>query len=124
MTALEGSDSPLDIIYVYINYIYSSDSPSILYIHTYIYIYIYIYIYEITAYHDCSNEIKRYLLLERRAITNLNSILKNRAITLPTKLLFVNTMVFPVVTYGCESWTTKAECRRIDAFECGVGEDC
>ena len=50
-------------------------------------------------------------------MTNLTSILKNRAITLPTKLLFVNTMVFPVVTYGCESWTTKAECRRIDAFE-------
>ena len=73
---------------------------------------------KITKDGDCSNEIKRYLLLERRAMTNLNSILKNRAITLPTKLIFVNTMAFPIVTYRCESWTTKkVEHWRTDAFE-------
>ena len=73
---------------------------------------------------DCSHEIKRCLLLGRKAMTNLASILKCRDITLPTKVHLVKAMVFPVVTYGCESWTLKkAERRRIDAFELGVGED-
>ena len=67
---------------------------------------------------DCSHEIKRRLLLGRNAMTNLDSILKNRDITLPTKVHLVEAMVFPVVMYGCESWTIKkAEYRRIDAFE-------
>ena len=67
---------------------------------------------------DCSHEIKRCLLLGRKVITNLDSILKNRDITLPTKVHLVKAMVFPIVTYGCESWTIKkAERRRIDAFE-------
>ena len=72
-----------------------------------------------------SHEIKRCLLLGRKAMTNLDSILKSRDITLPTKVHLVKAMVFPVVMYGCESWTVKkAECRRIDAFElCGAGED-
>ena len=71
-----------------------------------------------TADGDCSHEIKRYLLLGRKAMTNLDSILKNRDITLLTKVRLVEAMVFPVVTYGCESWTIKkAERRRIDAFE-------
>ena len=66
----------------------------------------------------CSHEIKRHLLLGRRVVTNLDSILKSRDITLPTKVHLVKAMVFPVVTYGCESWTVKkAECQRIDAFE-------
>ena len=66
----------------------------------------------------CSHEIKRHLLLGRKAMTNLDSILKSRAITLPTKGCVVKAMVFRVVVYGCESWTIKkAECRRIDAFE-------
>ena len=73
---------------------------------------------KITADGDCSHEIKRCLLLGRQAMTNLDSILKSRDITLPTKFCLVKGMVFPVVTYGCESWTImKAECRRIDAFE-------
>ena len=73
---------------------------------------------KITADGDCSNEIKRHLLLGRKAMTNLDSILKSRDITLPTKVGLVMAMVFPVVMYGCESWTIKkAECRRIDAFE-------
>jgi len=73
---------------------------------------------KITADGDCSHEIKRRLLLGRKVMTNLDSILKNRYITLSTKVHLVKTMVFPVVTYGCESWTIKkAECRRIDAFE-------
>src|SRR5574342_147219 len=73
---------------------------------------------KITADGDCSHEIKRCLLLGRKALTNLGSVLKNRDITLPTKVHLVNTMVFPVVMYGCESWTIKkAEHRRIDAFE-------
>ena len=64
-----------------------------------------------TAYDDCSNEIKRHLLLGRKAMTNLESILKSRDITLPTKVCLVKAMVFPVVMYGCESWTVKkAEC--------------
>ena len=67
---------------------------------------------------DCSHEIKRCLLLGRKAMTNLDSILKNTDITLLTKVCLVKAMVFPVVMYGCESWTTqKAECRRMDAFE-------
>ena len=73
---------------------------------------------KIAADGDCSHEIKRRLLLGRKVITNLGSILKNRDITLPTKVRLVKAMVFPVVMYGCESWTIKkAECRRIDAFE-------
>ena len=73
---------------------------------------------KITADGDYSHEIKRHLLLERKVMTNLDSILKNRDITLPTKLRLVKAMVFPVVMYGCESWTVKkAECQRIDAFE-------
>ena len=73
---------------------------------------------KITADGDCSHEIKRCLLLGRKAMTNLDSILKSRDITLPTKVHLVKPMVFPVVMYGCESWTIKkAECRRIAAFE-------
>ena len=79
----------------------------------------FIFLYsKITADSVWSHEIKRCLLLGRKAMTNLDSILKSRDITLPTKLHLVKTMVFPVVTYGCESWTIKkAECWRIDAFE-------
>ena len=73
---------------------------------------------KITAGGDCSNEIKRRLLLRRKVMTNLDSILKSRDITLSTKVHLVKAMVFPVVMYGCESWTVKkAECRKIDAFE-------
>ena len=73
---------------------------------------------KITADGDCSHEIKRCLLLGRTTMTNLDSILKNRDITLPTKVCLVKVMVFPVVVYGCESWTIKkAECLRIDVFE-------
>ena len=73
---------------------------------------------KITAVGDCSCEIKRRLLLGRKAMTNLDSTLKSRDITLPTKVRLVKVMVFPVVMYGCESWTVKkAEHRRIDAFE-------
>ena len=73
---------------------------------------------KITADGDCSDEIKRGLLLGRIVMTNLDSMLKSRDITLPTKVHQVKAMVFPVVMYGCESWTAKkAECRRIDAFE-------
>ena len=73
---------------------------------------------KITAYGDCSHEIKRLLLLGRKVITNLDIILKSRDITLPTKVHLVKAMVFPVVMYGCESWTKKkAESERIDAFE-------
>ena len=73
---------------------------------------------KITADGDCRHEIKRHLLLGRKVMTNLDSILKIRDITLPTKVHLVKAMVFPVVMYGCESWTVKkAECRRIDAFE-------
>ena len=74
--------------------------------------------YRITADGDCSHEIKRRLLLGRKGLTNLDSILKSRDITLPTKVHLVKGMVFPVVMCGCESWTVKkAECQRIDAFE-------
>ena len=73
---------------------------------------------KITAHGDCSHEIKRRLLLGRRVMTNLDSIFKSRDITLATKVRLVKAMVFPVVMYGCESWSVKkAECRRIDAFE-------
>ena len=73
---------------------------------------------KITADGDCSHEIKRCLLLGRKVMTNLYSILKSRGITLPTKVHLVKAMVFPVVMYGCESWTIKkAECQRIDVFE-------
>ena len=73
---------------------------------------------KITADGDCSHEIKRCLLLERKAMTNLDNLLKSRDITLPTKVRLVKAMVFPVVIYGCESWTIKtAEHQRIDAFE-------
>ena len=78
----------------------------------------------ITADGDCSHEIKRCLLLGRKAITNLDNILKSRDITLPTKVHLVKAMVFPVVMCGCESWTIKkAERRRMDAFELWCGED-
>ena len=73
---------------------------------------------KITEDGDCSHEIKRHLLLRRKALTNLDSMLKSRDITLPTKVCIVKAMVFPVVMYGCESWTIKkAEHQRIDAFE-------
>ena len=73
---------------------------------------------KITADGDCSHEIRRRLLLGRKTITNLDSMLKSRDITLPTKARIVKAMVFPVVMYGCENWTVKrAECQRIDAFE-------
>ena len=73
---------------------------------------------KITADGDFSHEIKRHLLLGRKVMTNLDSIFKSRDITLPTKVCLIKAMVFPVVVYGCESWTVKkAECQRIDAFE-------
>ena len=73
---------------------------------------------KITADGDCSHEMKRCLLLGRKVMINLDSILKSREITLPTNVHLVKAMVFPVVMYGCESWTIKkAECQRIDAFE-------
>ena len=73
---------------------------------------------------DFSHEIKRHLLLGRKVMTNLDSIFKSRDITLPTKVHLVKAIVFPVVMYGCESWTVKkAECQRIDVLNCGVGED-
>ena len=79
---------------------------------------------KITADGDCSHEIKRHLLLGRKATTNLDSILKSRDITLPTKVCLIKAMFFPVVMYGCESWIVKkAERWRIDALNYGVGED-
>ena len=79
---------------------------------------------KITADGNCSHEIKRCLLLGRKVMTNLDSILKSRDITLPTKVHLVKAMVFLVVMYGCESWTIKkAECRRLMLLNCGVGED-
>ena len=73
---------------------------------------------KITADGDCSHEIKRCLLLGRKAMTNLDSILKSRDSTLPTKVCIVKSIILPVVMFGCDSWTVKkAECRRIDAFE-------
>ena len=74
--------------------------------------------FKITAHGDCSHEIKRHLLLGRKVMTKLGSILQSRDITFPTKVHLVKAMVFPVVMYGCESWTIKkAECQRIDTFE-------
>ena len=79
---------------------------------------------QIIADGDCSHEIKRRLLLGRKAMTNLDSILKSRDITLPTKVCLVKAMVFPVVMYGCESWTIKkAECEELMHLNCGVAED-
>ena len=79
---------------------------------------------KITADGDYSHEIKRRLLLGRKVMTNLDSIFKSRDITWPTKVRLFKAMVFPVVMYGCESWTImKAERQRIDALNCGVGED-
>ena len=80
---------------------------------------------KITADGDCSHEIKRLLLLGRKVMTNLDSILKSRDITLPTKVPLAKAMVFLVVVYGCESWTIKTvECQRMMLLNCGVGEDC
>ena len=79
---------------------------------------------KITADGDCSHEITRCLLLGRKVMINLDSIFKSRDIALPTKIRLVKAMVFPVVMYGCESWTVKKpERRRIDALNCGAGED-
>ena len=79
---------------------------------------------KITADSDCSHEIQRRLILGRKVMINLDSIFKSRDITLPTKVHLIKTMVFPVVIYGCESWTIKkAEHQRIDLLSCGVGED-
>ena len=79
---------------------------------------------KITADGDCSHEIKRCLLLGRKAVTNLDNMLQTRNITLPTKVHLIKAMVFPVVMYGCETWTIKkAEHQRTDAFERGIGED-
>ena len=79
---------------------------------------------KITVDGDCSDEIKRCLLLGRKAMTNLDSIFKSRDITLPTKVHLVKAMVFPVIMYECESWAVKkAERQRIDALNCDVGED-
>ena len=82
------------------------------------------YSLEITEDGDCSNEIKRCLLLGRKVMTNLDSILKSKDFTLPTKVRLVKAMVFPVVMYGCESWTIKkAEHEELMLLNCGVGED-
>ena len=79
---------------------------------------------KIKADDDCSHEIKRCLLLGRKVMINLDSILKSRDITLPTKVHLAKAMVFPVVMYGCESWTIKkAECQKLMLLNCGVGED-
>ena len=79
---------------------------------------------KITADGDCSHEIKRHLLLGRKVMTNIDSIFKSRDITLLTKVCLVKAMVFPVVMYGCESWTVKkAEHQRLMLLNCGVGED-
>ena len=81
---------------------------------------------KITADGDCSHEIKRSLLLGRKVMTNLDSILKSRDVTLPTKVYLVKAMVFPVVMYGCESWTIKkigSSAKDLILLNCGVGED-
>ena len=79
---------------------------------------------KITADSDCGHKMKRYLLLGRKVMTNLDSILKSRDITLPTRIHLVKAMIFPIFIYGCESWTIKkAEGRKINALNCGVGED-
>ena len=79
--------------------------------------------YKITADGDCSHEIKRRLLLGRKVMTNLDSRLKSRDITLPTKVCLVKAMVFPVVIYGCESWTLQLSAKELMFLSCGVGED-
>jgi len=79
---------------------------------------------KITANGDCSHEMKRHLVLGRKAMTSIDSELKSKGITFPTKVHTVKAMVFPVVMYGCESWTIKeADQQRIDLLNCGVGED-
>ena len=79
---------------------------------------------KITADGDCSHEIERHLLIRRKVMTNLDSILKSRDITFPTKVCLVKAMVFPVVRYGCESWTIKkANTKELMLLNCGVGED-
>ena len=78
---------------------------------------------KITAEGDCSHEIKRHLLLGRKAMTKLDSILKSRDITLPTKVCLVKAMVFPVVMYGCESWPVKLRAKELMLLNCGVGKD-
>ena len=78
---------------------------------------------KITADGDCNHEIKRHLLLGRKAMTNLDSIFKSRDITLPTKVCLVKALVFSVVIYGCESWTIKVKRQRMMILTCGVGED-
>ena len=78
---------------------------------------------KITADGDCSHEIKRRLLLGRKVMTNLDSILKSRHVTLPTKVHLVKAMVFPEVIYGCESWTIKLSAEELMLLNCGVGED-
>ena len=78
---------------------------------------------KITADDDCSQEIKNHLLLRRKVMTNLDSTLKIRDITLPTKVHLVRAMVFPVVKYGCESWTIKLRAEELMLLNCGVGED-
>ena len=79
--------------------------------------------FKITADGDCSLEIKRHLLFGRKAMTNLDSILKSRDIPLPTKVCLVKAMAFPVVMYGCESWTKKLSVKELMLLNCGVGED-
>ena len=79
--------------------------------------------FKITTGGDCSHEIKRHLLLGRKVMMNLDSILKSRDITLPTKVRLVKTIVFPVVMYGCESWTIKLSTEELMLLNCGVGED-
>ena len=78
---------------------------------------------KITADGDCSHKIKRLLLLGRKVMTNLDSILKNRDITLPTKVRLVKALVFPVVMYGCESWTVKKTAKKLMFLNCGAGEE-
>ena len=78
---------------------------------------------KITAEDDCSHEIKRHLLLGRKAMTNLESVLKSREITLSTKVRLVKAIVFPVVMYGCESWILKLNAEELMLLNCGVGED-
>ena len=86
--------------------------------------FIFIFGFKITADGDCSHEIKRRFLLGRKVMTNLDSIFKSRDIALPTKVRLVKAMVFPVVMYGCESWTVKkAERQKLMLLNCGVGED-
>ena len=79
--------------------------------------------FKITADGECSHEIKRHLLLGRKVMTNLDSILKSRDVTLPTKVRLVKAMVFPVVMYGCESWTVRLSAEELMLLNCGVGED-